>query len=938
MAGGAPEAGGNDEDIVTDDNGDDKPTTTIIVTNATEDPLRLETPGTAHPKLIESLVHDSNTSTPTTLSETTCTSSASSSSCDCSTCSSARSSPGPSRPRSAVSLRLENNVELSARPSRHSHDDDRCSSSSSSNVENDALHNQHSHNTHSAPVSPSPLAGLMPGTNLSAERRKAARERLRSAMAAVSTVSMKEKERQLQQQQQQQGDRGSSRDWIGGLSPGRGHSKRPSTDSTASQRESTGGRSDTPQIGPPSPNISTPASTPTPAPNLEEMDAKNKTSQLGTLSVIAAASGWDIRLRELVMREAKHGEASEPPSPIPLRGKLSTRVRSFTTSAPTTPTNPTPSKSADGSTDDLTANPLRRRSSVVSRYSALSGSWVSMGRNNSEYSRTRSKDESSFQRRNSHSHSPLHGRSPSRSAPDVTVSANPRTGEDGDTTQQGNQIPAEDQDLEDSTFTHEEGDIQRSRHIRRRTTEYTTIANAFDERLREIVLEAAGGLEKTRQAARSRNSISSSASQSHDTPLTHRRPLSLNIQRPRTRSMSGSHLDDRDERSIRVRTAPTTPLTRLSNSAQDVLRRRNDVIPYRMSPGVADGDGGRDYMEGGEAGKARKGRFQAALQYVPASPVTPTGVELDGGRDTDIKVGSADTLITNQALMSGVMSGVMSGASCDAGPGTIRKANQSEPPDGRGDCSSQTTPLSPPTVQQPPTSASPTPANRPKPPTHIPTPIVALSPPPSSTITFSIPHVPQSLTAAAAEAQPGLHDPKVEISQPAEITPTSSPPSREQGREKDVDTYTPPSFTAEYTPPAPAAEEQLHPSPSPASESHPFDIPPATITPMTIIAPAKGDSAVHLPDPSAPSEQADPGVGVGVETSWRFVRHTEVKVPEAVVGEVNMSTTSVSTDISKDISQILKTGMYEQVHEEKTQETVVEGWDLLDEEMFINYL
>ncbi|KAJ3056922.1 hypothetical protein HK097_002713 [Rhizophlyctis rosea] len=46
----------------------------------------------------------------------------------------------------------------------------------------------------------------------------------------------------------------------------------------------------------------------------EEM-VKMRTSQMGRLNLITAASGWDIKLRELVMREAKEGDLLSPSTP-----------------------------------------------------------------------------------------------------------------------------------------------------------------------------------------------------------------------------------------------------------------------------------------------------------------------------------------------------------------------------------------------------------------------------------------------------------------------------------------------------------------------------------------------------------------------------------------------------------------------------------------------
>ncbi|KAJ3032664.1 hypothetical protein HDV00_007279 [Rhizophlyctis rosea] len=73
---------------------------------------------------------------------------------------------------------------------------------------------------------------------------------------------------------------------------------------------------------------------------LNEEMVRMRTTQLGRLNMIAAASGWDIKLRELVMREAKTGELPPPPgmsTSASISSAASTPAASASSSSSSTP-------------------------------------------------------------------------------------------------------------------------------------------------------------------------------------------------------------------------------------------------------------------------------------------------------------------------------------------------------------------------------------------------------------------------------------------------------------------------------------------------------------------------------------------------------------------------------------------------------------------------
>ncbi|KAI8814440.1 hypothetical protein BJ742DRAFT_766250 [Cladochytrium replicatum] len=273
---------------------------------------------------------------------------------------------------------------------------------------------------------------------------------------------------------------------------------------------------------------------PTPAtPTPYDDFAQKRSEQLGTLSLITAASGWDIKLRELVMREAKMSASqvqmdSDRPmspstksstSPVPFaqpadiyypsrlskRRSITTLTRQINSTSPNrldalrqtagsppaegnragshsppqflsrrlsrpTARSPSPDRASSSSsssddTDDAAAAPKSRRrslkqrpsiASVASHASTTTVSSTSSSASSSSASSSTSTDSTSST--SSSSSSSLSDSAPSSPQPTKSVAF---------------QSPPTEPDL-----------------TLRRATQFQTIASAYDERLRQIVMDA----------------------------------------------------------------------------------------------------------------------------------------------------------------------------------------------------------------------------------------------------------------------------------------------------------------------------------------------------------------------------------------------------------------------------------------------------------------
>ncbi|KAI8906541.1 hypothetical protein DFJ77DRAFT_477052 [Powellomyces hirtus] len=390
-------------------------------------------------------------------------------------------------------------------------------------------------NTHAG----SPAPPISEAT-LSAERRRQARERLRSAMAAVS--------------------------------PGRRSEVKLPTSSAP----------DTPQ------KVSTPSSAEKPKiiqQDLppEEEDAQQKSSQLGRLTLIAAASGWDIKLRELVMKEAKQG--GDPSSSSGASASTTSLIsprrsldRTRTTSGALLP-------QTGASAPDLT-NP----SAEVTAPTGLPG-LADDGRRLSLRRRSTQHNHPHLSRFSASAPNVLRTRSVTLSAPPTPQAPQNETdgfGQSSDTLVD-DEHGSKDRETSDSQSSLKDK-LDQDRHLRsrRRASEYSTIVGAYDERLREIVMEAAGGLE-TRLRSRSSlvdDGISPAAEQSP----TLRRPQSYsNPRRRRTLSvstvnpMARSDADDHDSftPSMRIRTAPSTPIRKTQTTRRQTMQGPQTFSPHQ---------------------------------------------------------------------------------------------------------------------------------------------------------------------------------------------------------------------------------------------------------------------------------------------------------------------------------------------------------------------
>ncbi|KAJ3153996.1 hypothetical protein HDU89_008863 [Geranomyces variabilis] len=433
-----------------------------------------------------------------------------------------------------------------------------------------------------------PAATLAVTSNLSADRRRLARERLRSAMAAVS--------------------------------PGRRGDAKSSSAAAASKTPERKSNEKIPEAAEPSP----------PAVSIAERrrsiqdDDDALSSQLGRLSMIAAASGWDIKLRELVMKEAKEGgdpatSSLITPTPSPRRSME----------------DPQSARSAPESAADVEARPAsaeepgklaqQRRRSTIQSYQHLSRFSAS---------------------------APNVMRARSVVIQDPGVIALKKESIEGLNVSSATLVDDENNGPEPADART---DNVREVRSRRRASEYSTIVGAYDERLREIVMEAAGGLQ-TR--LRGRKSVggedSPNADENAGRPPLRRANTAVDLTRRRTLSVTTANAmrrsaqpdDDRDDYgpSARVRTAPSTPVRKAQSARRQTLHEKRSAAPHRgddsavpprldASPFSSDSDGNAaspnafasrlHRLVGTSPVMSPSLSYVHTLQDIPASPVSP---------------------------------------------------------------------------------------------------------------------------------------------------------------------------------------------------------------------------------------------------------------------------------------------------------------------------
>ncbi|KAJ3281127.1 hypothetical protein HK104_000190 [Borealophlyctis nickersoniae] len=156
--------------------------------------------------------------------------------------------------------------------------------------------------------------GIPGSVSLTADRRKAARARLRGALAATKPWKPTEDVGVVVANKGPAGQQG-----VGGAFFGRAHGGLRDDEKERSKTEG-GGGGDTDEGG-------------EQKAELDEETVEMRTRQLGRLNMITAASGWDIKLRELVMKEANLGD---PQSEIKPRRNLHNRRSSPALVAPHT--------------------------------------------------------------------------------------------------------------------------------------------------------------------------------------------------------------------------------------------------------------------------------------------------------------------------------------------------------------------------------------------------------------------------------------------------------------------------------------------------------------------------------------------------------------------------------------------------------------------------
>ncbi|KAI9095557.1 hypothetical protein DFS34DRAFT_595099 [Phlyctochytrium arcticum] len=209
-----------------------------------------------------------------------------------------------------------------------------------------------------------------------------------------------------------------------------------------------------------------------------------KKSQLGRLSVIASASGWDIKLRELVLKEASSepGDNSALARPITprrtMRDAPSPLLIPSSQQASSTPLQSPNSANSGENTPQGTR--YSRSSTLISPQAALWDLPTERYDRDSEGSPVVARRAL----RTSRSNSILSSLQRVCTEPEAL----PSLGEVKDENRKASTTSGEKVELPTAAETYTPNSPQR---MRRRFSEYSTIANAFDERLREIVMEVA---------------------------------------------------------------------------------------------------------------------------------------------------------------------------------------------------------------------------------------------------------------------------------------------------------------------------------------------------------------------------------------------------------------------------------------------------------------
>ncbi|KAJ3121064.1 hypothetical protein HK098_004033 [Nowakowskiella sp. JEL0407] len=196
----------------------------------------------------------------------------------------------------------------------------------------------------------------------------------------------------------------------------------------------------------------------------DQKTVKKRSEQLAVLGLISIASGWDIKLRELVLREARIGD----PEHIPLSTPL---LKSFTF-----PTKPEPPQKSHEKSNGLTLPPVIPNAPIIARaQSTLLEKPQEFVRRSSVFSKQ---------------NLPTHLTVPSPS--DIAPSA------DSDT-------------LSEAEYAQTQAKfLSINSQYKRRNTTVETIVSGYDERLREIVMEAGRRSSVTAMQTIRRKSVSAS--------------------------------------------------------------------------------------------------------------------------------------------------------------------------------------------------------------------------------------------------------------------------------------------------------------------------------------------------------------------------------------------------------------------------------------------
>ncbi|KAJ3160891.1 hypothetical protein HDU86_008253 [Geranomyces michiganensis] len=445
--------------------------------------------------------------------------------------------------------------------------------------------------------SKTPVASLAV-TNLSADRRRLARERLRSAMAAVSP-----------------GRRGGDSKILGAAAA----SKTP-------ERQLSSKISEAAEASPSA--VSAIAER---RRSIQDGDDDALSSQLGRLSMIAAASGWDIKLRELVMKEAKEAKEGGDPS---------------TSSMLLTPT-PSPRRSME--------DPRSAESSadVVVDTEVRPASAEEPGKLAQQRRRSTVQSYQHLSRFSASAPNIMRTRSVTISDPNMMVLS---------------KEPVESLGVSSETLVDDENeglDVDvcsekvRDMRSRRRTTEYSTIVGAYDERLREIVMEAAGGLQtrmRGRKSVGEEDPLNADDRNEDPTqgPSLRRANTAVDLTRRRTLSSAtansvrrpAAQYDDRDDfvpSPNRVRTAPSPTVRKAQSARRQTFHERclaqpsanDNVFPPRMDASTFSSESNANAIDTNIFAPGRSRLFDTppvmtpslsyvhTLQDIPASPISP---------------------------------------------------------------------------------------------------------------------------------------------------------------------------------------------------------------------------------------------------------------------------------------------------------------------------